>query len=75
MFIITGQEKGPSMSNATPYRAGRGRVYSGGAMVYFKENYGVKDKTTLQEKSNKRFRFIPLCIRLRFREWQAGNKL
>ena len=27
--------KGPSMSNATPYRAGRGRVYSGGAMVCF----------------------------------------
>ena len=43
--------KGPSMSNATPYRAGRGRVYSGGAMVYFKENYGVKDKTTLQERA------------------------
>lgn len=30
---------GPSASNGTPYRAGRGRDYSGGIMIYFKGNY------------------------------------
>ena len=30
---------GPSVSNATPFRAGRGRNYSGGIMAYFKGNY------------------------------------
>lgn len=30
---------GPSVSNGTPFRAGRGRNYSGGIMAYFKGNY------------------------------------
>ena len=38
---------GPSVSNGTPFRAGRGREYSGGIMAYFKGNYkgNAKDAT------------------------------
>lgn len=31
--------RGPNMSNATLFRVGRGRDYSGGIMTYFKDNY------------------------------------
>ena len=41
--------KGPNVLNGTPYRAGRGRNYSGGAMVYFVENYGQGSNDTLQQ--------------------------
>lgn len=39
-------EDGPSLSNATPYRMGRGRDYSGGILAYFKGNTkgNVKNK-------------------------------
>ncbi len=43
--------KGPSLSNATPYRAGRGREYSGGIMAYFEGNYGKGSSNGLQEKA------------------------
>lgn len=42
---------GPSMSNGTPYRAGRGRDYSGGIMVYFENNYGKGTSEGLQSKA------------------------
>lgn len=34
---------GPNQSNSTPYRAGRGRVYAGGIMVYYGNNYSDKN--------------------------------
>lgn len=40
--------KGPNVSNATPYRAGRGRNYAGGVMVYFTGNYGKSSSDGLQ---------------------------
>ena len=45
--------KGPSLSNATPYRAGRGRAYAGGIMAYFKNNYGIKSDNKLQSQATK----------------------
>ena len=41
--------KGPNVSNGTPFRAGRGRNYAGGAMVYFVENYGKDSNDNLQQ--------------------------
>lgn len=43
--------KGPTISNSTPYRSGRGRAYSGGVMVYFDDNYGRGESTDKQEKA------------------------
>lgn len=37
---------GPSVSNKTPFRAGRGRNYSGGIMAYFVGNYSGNAKAT-----------------------------
>lgn len=42
--------KGPSFDNTAPYRAFRGRNYSGGVMVYFDENYGIKNSADLQKE-------------------------
>lgn len=41
--------KGPSLSNGTPYRMGRGREYAGGVMCYFEDNYGSGGSESLQE--------------------------
>lgn len=43
--------KGPSLSNATPYRAGRGRDYSGGVFAYFEGNYVRNASDGLQESA------------------------
>lgn len=43
---------GALQNNSTPYRAGVGRNYSGGEMVYFSENYGLKNSTSLQPAFN-----------------------
>ena len=45
--------KGPNISNATPFRAGRGRAYAGGIMVYFANNYGKSTSDGLQTSATK----------------------
>lgn len=42
---------GPSQSNGTPYRTSRGRVYSGGIMVYFQNNYTNGKESTSKTSS------------------------
>lgn len=45
--------KGPSLSNSTPYRALRGRDYSGGIMAYFSNNYGRSSSNSLNAQATK----------------------
>lgn len=47
-------EDGPSLSNATPYRMGRGRDYSGGILAYFNGNTkgSVKSKPSAVKEAS-----------------------